>query len=129
LWAVDYGESEHRELTTAEIAEELAAGAIDGQTLVWHDNMPDWLAIRDVKELSSYVTAETNRAELPKPPGQMVSAKTKGLPPAPRATLPFGPLRASAYLRAAARPPSPSEVASPISTKIRNKRRSSPLPA
>ncbi|HEY6726276.1 MAG TPA: DUF4339 domain-containing protein, partial [Polyangiaceae bacterium] len=79
LWAVDYGESEHRELTTAEIAEELSAGTIDGQTLVWHDNMPDWLAIRDVKELSSYVTAqrEPSPPELPKPPGPMVSAKTK----------------------------------------------------
>ncbi len=110
LWAVDYGESEHRELSTSEIEQEIEKGTLDGQTLVWHDNMPDWLAIRDVKELRSFVEKDKDKNK-PKPvprsapraakSSPKVTARDNGLPAAPKAAPlpPVGPL--------SSRPPPP----------------------
>lgn len=114
LWAVDYGESEHRELTTEEIAREIENGAIDGQTLVWHDNMPDWLAIRDVKELRGFVEAEP--VQKPGPPPLQAPTSGKGLPSVPEAAPlpPLGPLSSRASIGSpASRPPAPPKKSRP----------------
>jgi hypothetical protein len=121
LWAVDYGESEHHELTTAEIEQEIKKGNIDGQTLVWHDNMPDWLAILDVKELRGFAEGNaSNRKSRPstaKPPVPKSSPRAgalKGLPSAPKAAPPppLGPL--SSRPPPAPSPPKPATSHPPL---------------
>jgi hypothetical protein len=57
LWVVSYGEDDDRELTTPQIAAELAAGKITALTIVWRESMPEWLPISGVTELAQYLQA------------------------------------------------------------------------
>ena len=57
LWVVSYGEEDDRELTEAQIAAELTRGKINATTIVWREEMPEWLPISGVKELARYLPA------------------------------------------------------------------------
>ncbi|HMJ13466.1 MAG TPA: GYF domain-containing protein, partial [Polyangiaceae bacterium] len=55
LWAVSYADDDDRELTTEELLEEVRSGALDAETLVWRQSMPDWCALGDVPELARHL--------------------------------------------------------------------------
>ena len=96
LWAVDYPDGQDRELTVAEIAKELASGAISLTSLVWREGMGEWLELGQVAELKG-ITAPAKPPPIPDPPAQRPRA-----PSAPAIDLPkLGGL-------AKPRPPAPS---------------------
>ncbi len=77
LWAVSYADDDDRELTTEELLEELRSGALDAETLVWRQNMPDWCALGDVPELARHLPWQ--REQPPKGAGFQVAEPERGL--------------------------------------------------
>jgi hypothetical protein len=77
LWAVSYADDDDRELTTEELLEELRAGVLDAETLVWRQNMADWCALGDVPELARHLTWK--REQPPKGEGFQVAEPERGL--------------------------------------------------
>lgn len=95
LWAVDYPDGQDRELTEAEIAKELASGAIDGSALVWREGMAEWLELSQVPELRSLVAppqpVPAARPNAPSRPGLDLPGGAAPLSPT-RATAPSAPV-------------------------------------
>ncbi|MGC4067516.1 MAG: hypothetical protein QM784_23300 [Polyangiaceae bacterium] len=57
LWVVSYGDDDDRELTEAQIALELSRGHINATTIVWREDLPEWLPISGVKALAKHLPA------------------------------------------------------------------------
>ena len=66
LWVVSYGEDDDRELTEKQIAAELSRGKINATTIVWREEMPEWLPISGVVELAKYLPTPKPRATITK---------------------------------------------------------------
>lgn len=55
LWAVSYSDDDDRELTEQQIAAELQAGNITGETIIWREGMAEWQPIAEVPELAGHL--------------------------------------------------------------------------
>lgn len=66
-WYVAVGDRQDGPFDAAQIAEQLASGAIDGETYVWKDGLPDWQPLGEVAELASRVAARTPDLFSPEP--------------------------------------------------------------
>ncbi len=84
LFAVDLPGGD-QELEAEQIADLLAKGTVNGDTLVWREGMAEWLEIKKVPELARHLKKP---APAPPPAGSRPGAITR--PDAPAAKLPFG---------------------------------------
>ncbi len=118
VWAVSYADDDDRELTEAQIASELAAGAITGSTIVWTEGMPDWKSIAEVRELAKHVHTPKG---LPVPPSRepALPSRRMGSAAVTIGAKPPSTRRASAEAVTPSpptpRPPTPRPVAPPRS--------------
>ncbi len=127
LWAVDSGGSgDDRELTEEEIAQEIAAGTIRAETLVWREGLSDWAEVQSVPTFAALFAGapaidpaadEARSAPAPVPPPPAPVAK-----PAPFARRPEA---------APAAPPMPvaaTPAAAPVAEKAPSDPRGLPAP-
>jgi hypothetical protein len=87
-WVVSYGDEDDRELTEEQIALELSRGHINGMTIVWREDLPEWLPISGVKELAKHIptpktVTKTRTAAIPR--ASLVSSPTLSTPLASKA--------------------------------------------
>ena len=52
-WTVSLAGEEERQMSQLQLAEEMQRGTVTGDTYVWRDGMPDWLAVSQVPELAA----------------------------------------------------------------------------
>jgi len=97
LWAVDFPDGQDRELTAAQVRQELAAGVLNETTLVWREGMEEWKELGQVPELAA--PAPKPAPKMPEPTPQRAKAPSAPL-------LDLGPQRP----RAASAP----ELATPV---------------
>lgn len=119
LFAVDSPGGD-RELTEQQIANELAAGSVTADTLVWRDGMPEWLEVKKVPELARHLkrteplrTVTTQRAAAAVAP----AAPGRFRPRLP--TLPMGAVPGSPEAEAASES-TPAHVQSAEATATRS---------
>ena len=68
-WAVSFADDDDRALTTSEIADALGRGDIDGDTIVWREEMEAWTRIAEVAALQDLLPHGPNPAD-PEPEGE-----------------------------------------------------------
>lgn len=66
-WYVAVGDRQDGPFDAAQIAEQLASGAIDGETYVWKDGLPDWQPLGEVAELARVGVARAPDLFSPEP--------------------------------------------------------------
>ncbi|MCZ7677580.1 MAG: zinc-ribbon domain-containing protein [Sandaracinaceae bacterium] len=66
-WYVAAGDRQDGPFDAAQIAEQLASGAIDRETYVWKDGLPDWQPIGEVAELASSIAERAPDLFSPEP--------------------------------------------------------------
>jgi hypothetical protein len=88
LFAVDTPDGD-RELTAEQIGREITAGTVNAETLVWRDGMPEWLEVKKVPELATFL----KKPDPPKPgAGKPAAAAPIGRFRPRQPTLPMGAL-------------------------------------
>jgi len=50
-WTVNVAEGDQRTMTDEQVVAAFRAGSIDGDTFLWKEGMPDWVPLREVREL------------------------------------------------------------------------------
>lgn len=68
IWFIYLTDHHEGPFTPAEIAEKATQGLVTGQSLVWKDGMPEWVALETVPELQSALGAGSAPAEAPASP-------------------------------------------------------------
>jgi predicted Zn finger-like uncharacterized protein len=64
-WTVNVSDDDQRTMSTAQLAAEIARGAVSRDAYVWKDGMADWLPVSDVPELASMLPAARVSAPAP----------------------------------------------------------------
>lgn len=79
-WTVNVAEGDERTMTTTQLAQEYARGALSNDTYVWKEGMSDWLPIANVPELKQYVSAQASSAAGPRPSAAAIEPPAPGRP-------------------------------------------------
>jgi predicted Zn finger-like uncharacterized protein len=56
-WTVAVTDDDHRDMTTAQVVDAYAAGAIDDETFVWQEGMEDWLSPFEIPAIAAALKA------------------------------------------------------------------------
>jgi hypothetical protein len=87
LWVVSFGEEDDRELTPLQIERALSRGEISRSSLVWREEMPEWLPLEKVPGLAELVARAGSGAAKPSEP------PPKPAPPKPGRDREVGPFQ------------------------------------